>query len=103
VYGEVGWAYVPIGFTSAVEARWVDKVYTSDLNDQSADAYAVVNLRFGFDQKFGGWKLNEFARIDNLFDKEYVGSVIVNASNGQYYEPAPGINFTIGMSVSYQF
>ncbi len=28
-----------------------------------------------------------FGRIDNLFDREYVGSVIVNESNGRYYEP----------------
>lgn len=103
VYGEIGWSYLPFGFSSAVEARWVDKVYTSDLNDQSADAYTVINLRFGLDQKFGGWKFNEFARVDNLFDREYVGSVIVNASNGQFYEPAPGINYTVGVSVAYQF
>ncbi len=31
-----------------------------------------------------------FGRIDNLFDREYVGPVIVNESNGRYYEPAPG-------------
>lgn len=103
VYGEIGWAYLPWGFSTAVEARWVDKVYTSDLNDESADDYAVVNLRFGLDQKVGGWKFNEFARVDNLLDKEYVGSVIVNATSGQYYEPAPGINYTVGVSVSYQF
>jgi iron complex outermembrane receptor protein len=103
IYGEIGWSYLPWGFSTAVEARWVDKVYTSDLNDEAADAYALVNLRFGLDQKIGTWKFNEFARVDNLLDREYVGSVIVNATNGQYYEPAPGINYTVGVSVAYQF
>jgi len=103
VYGEIAWAYEPLGFSGAVEAHWVDKVFTNDLNDEAADAYTLVNLRFGLQQKAGGWKVNEFARVDNLFNEEYVGSVIVNASNGQYYEPAPGTNYTIGMSVSYQF
>jgi iron complex outermembrane receptor protein len=56
-----------------------------------------------FEQRLGSWKLGEFARVDNIFDKEYVGSVIVNASNGQYYEPAPGTNYTVGVSVAYQF
>jgi outer membrane receptor protein involved in Fe transport len=32
-----------------------------------------------------------------------MGSVIVNASNGQYYEPAPGTSYTVGVSASYQF
>lgn len=103
VYGELGWSYNPWGFSTAVEARWIDKVFTNDLNDASADAYTLVNLRLGFEQKLGGWKLNEFTRVDNIFDEMYVGSVIVNASNGQYYEPAPGTNYTVGVSVSYQF
>ena len=103
IYGEVGWSYNPLGFSTAVEARWVDKVLTNDLNDESADAYTLVNLRFGFEQKLGRWKLNEFGRVDNIFDEQYVGSIIVNASNGQYYEPAPGTTYTAGVSVSYQF
>ena len=44
-----------------------------------------------------------FGRVDNLFDKEYAGSVIVNESNGRYYEPAPGRNYGVGLSVSYRF
>jgi iron complex outermembrane receptor protein len=103
VYGELGWSYSPMGFATALEARWVDKVFTNDLNSESADAYTVVNLRTSFEQKFGGWKLYEFARVDNLFDKQYVGSVIVNASGGRYYEPSPGTNYTVGGSVSYTF
>jgi iron complex outermembrane receptor protein len=103
VYGELGWSYNPLGFATALEARWVDKVFTSDLNDESADSYALVNLRASLEQKLSGWKFSEFARVDNIFDEEYVGSVIVNASNGAYYEPAPGTNFTVGVSVGYQF
>lgn len=103
VYGELGWSYSPLGFATAVEGRWVDKVFVNDLNSESADAYTLVNLRASFEQKFGGWKISEFARVDNIFDKEYVGSVIVNASAGQYYEPAPGTSYTIGGSVSYRF
>jgi iron complex outermembrane receptor protein len=103
VYGEIGWRYETIGLSTAVEARWVDKAFTNDLNDESADAYTVVNWRLGFEQKFDGWRLTEFARVDNIFDEEYVGSVIVNEANRRYYEPAPGTNYTVGVSVSYRF
>jgi iron complex outermembrane receptor protein len=103
VYAELGWRYAPIGFSTAVEARWMDEVFANDLNDESAQDYTVVNLRAGLAQRIGGWRLAEFARVDNLFDEEYVGSVIVNESNGRYYEPAPGTNYTVGISVSYQF
>lgn len=103
VYGELGWRYAPFGLSTALEARWVDKVFTNDLNDESADAYTVVNWRLGFEQKFGGLRLTEFARVDNIFDEEYVGSVIVNEANRRYYEPAPGTNYTVGLAASYQF
>jgi iron complex outermembrane receptor protein len=111
VYGELGWSYGPAGLSTAVEVHWVDKVFTSDTNsesapglhDQSADAYTLVNWRVAFEQKVGNWTLGQFARVDNIFDEKYVGSVIVNASNGQYYEPAPGTNYTVGVSASYQF
>ncbi|HBT2326698.1 TPA: hypothetical protein ACIHY8_004998, partial [Salmonella enterica subsp. enterica serovar Typhimurium] len=49
------------------------------------------------------WTVDLYTRVDNLFDKRYVGSVIVNESNGRYYEPAPGRNYGVGLSVSYQF
>ena len=103
VYGELGWRYAPFGLSTALEARWVDEVFTNDLNDESADAYAVVNWRLGFEQKFGGLRLAEFARVDNILDEEYVGSVIVNEASRRYYEPAPGTSYTVGLTASYQF
>lgn len=45
IYGELGWSYNPLGFATAVEARWVDKVFVNDLNSESADAFTLVNIR----------------------------------------------------------
>jgi len=36
------------------------------------------------------------ARVNNLADHQYVGSVIVNDGNGRYYEPAPGRTWMLG-------
>ena len=41
--------------------------------------------------------MTAFARIDNVTDQRYVGSVIVNQAALQFYEPAPGINWTLGL------
>jgi len=41
--------------------------------------------------------------VDNLLDRRYAGSVIVNEGNARYFEPAPGRNWTVGMSGSYRF
>ena len=105
LYGEVQWSYQPIGFSTAVEANWRSKYYATDLNDASglANSFVAANIRAGFNQKINGWGLSEFVRVNNLFDRNYVGSVIVNDSNQRFFEPAPGRNFLIGANASYQF
>jgi iron complex outermembrane receptor protein len=103
VYGELAWGSEPTGMSTAVEARWVDKIYTNDINDEFAHAYTVVNWRINFEQVAQGWRYGAFARINNLFDEQYVGAVIVNESGRRYYEPAPGRNFIVGASASYAF
>jgi iron complex outermembrane recepter protein len=50
-----------------------------------------------------GWSLAAAARIDNLFDRRYAGSVIVNEGNGRYYEPAPGRTWIVKLTGSYAF
>ncbi|MBT9499546.1 MAG: hypothetical protein IV103_20515, partial [Zoogloea sp.] len=47
------------------------------------------------------WRFSEFARIDNLFDRQYVGSVVVGDTNSRYYEPAPGRNSMVGVNARY--
>ena len=41
--------------------------------------------------------------VDNLTNRNYVGSVIVNETNFRYFEPAPRRNMSIGLQASLQF
>ena len=63
----------------------------------------MAALQAGYVQRWAGWEWNAFARVDNLFDRRTVGSVIVNESNGRYFEPAPGRNWTVGAGATYAF
>ena len=69
----------------------------------SAPGYGVVAVFAGYLKRWERWEFNAFARIDNLFDKRYIGSVIVNEGNARYIEPAPGRNWTVGMGGAYRF
>ena len=64
----------------------------------------MVDLRFGLDQLLGSTDIRPFVGIDNVFDKRYNSSVIVNAWGRRYFEPSPGreiyVGFTIGFGVS---
>jgi len=54
-------------------------------------------------QQAAGWTLSEFVRVNNLADRNYVGSVIVGDANGRYFEPSPGRNYLVGVSVNASF
>ena len=103
-YGELGWKEAAGRYGAALETVANSRVYAEDTNTaQTAPGYAVVNARVQASQQFGGWRLRQFARLNNLFDRDYVGSVIVGDANRRYYEAAPGRNWLLGVSAQYQF
>ena len=79
------------------------KVAVNDPNTEFADGYTLLNLVTGLAQQGKGWRVAEYVRIDNLGDRNYAGSVIVNETNGRYYEPAPQRNMTVGVQAALQF
>jgi iron complex outermembrane receptor protein len=54
-------------------------------------------------QQGSGWRVSEFVRLDNVTDRNYAGSVIVNDANGRFYEPAPRRSIAAGIRASVQF
>lgn len=103
VFGEL--AYQPARWlNTAVEAMYRSKVQVEDSNEaRAAPGYAVVNLRARFTQHYGPWQLQQLLRLENVFDKRYIGSVIVGDGNGRYYEPAAGRGWYAGVSALYTF
>ncbi|WP_216934652.1 TonB-dependent receptor, partial [Acinetobacter sp. BY484] len=91
------------GFHAGLDIRYSDKIYVNDLNSDTAPSYTVAGANVGYQWKIPDWSVNTFTRVDNLFDKNYVGSVIVNESNGRFFEPAEGRNWSAGLSVTKEF
>jgi len=102
LFASFGWV-PPQGWRAGTELRALASVEANDRNTASAPGYAVAALFAGYVVQWQRWDLNAFARVDNLFDRQYIGSVIVNEGNARYYEPAPGRNWTIGMGAAYRF
>ena len=101
-YAALGWA-PPQGWQAGIEGRYLSRLYADDANDAAAPGYVVAALSAGYVKRLGEWELNAYARVDNLFDRHYAGSVIVNESNGRYYEPAPGRSVGMGVGVTYRY
>ncbi|XZW78091.1 TonB-dependent receptor family protein [Acinetobacter baumannii] len=94
------------GLYGGVDVQYMDKVYVNDTNSDAAPSYSVTSANVGYAWVMGDWKVNSFARVDNLFDRNYAGSVIVNDSTqpvGRYFEPADGRNWSAGLRVIKQF
>jgi iron complex outermembrane receptor protein len=90
LYAGLTWRYAPLGFSTTLEELGRAGIYADDRNTAFAPGYWETNWHAGFDQQSGRWQLSEYLRLDNLTDRAYVGSVIVNESNFRYFEPAPG-------------
>lgn len=102
-YGQVQWQTDDEGFSTALEGRYVGRVYANDTNTAWAGPYTLFNWRAGLKQKLGRLELSEFLNVDNLLDRTYVGSVIVNESNGRFYESGTPRSFVVGLTGSYRF
>src|SRR5690606_28639745 len=102
LFASFGWA-PPQGLRAGLELRAQDRIYVNDRNTASAAGYAVTAVYASYVRQVARWEFNAFARVDNLFDRHYAGSVIVNEFNARYFEPAPGRNATVGLGAAYRF
>ena len=101
LYAELRYRREP--FFAQLEGLRKSHVAVNDANTEFADGYTTLNLVAGLVQQDARWRITEFARVDNLTDKSYSGSVIVNEGNGRYYEPSPRRNMTVGVQASLRF
>lgn len=96
-YAEIAWRSREGALAAALEGRFSDRIAVDDRNTDAVAGNARYALRLDWRPRNArGWR--GFARIDNLFDRDYVGSVIVNEGNARYFEPGAGRGFTLGLA-----
>ena len=82
---------------AGLEATYSAAVPVDDANSAEAQPFTVLDGRAEWRLHSGGdsgiWL---FGGIRNLLDEQYVGSVVVNAFGGRFYEPAPGRSVYVG-------
>jgi iron complex outermembrane receptor protein len=108
-YSELAWTgqAAPLGAKSAapgprlaVELVHSGRIYADDVNTASADGRTVFNLSASQRWAVDRAAVTLYARLNNARDERYVGSVIVNQSSKQFYEPGLPRNWMLGVSVS---
>lgn len=80
----------PIGFWIAPNFEWsIAGFYVDSLNTTKNPAYVIMNLRAGYNYNKS---LSFFAEGRNLTDQTYAGAVVVNDSQGRFFNPGQGIS-----------
>ncbi len=85
-----------------INATWYAsaKIYLDDANSAVANPYHLLGARLGWKQVIKhAIKLNLYAGADNLLNETYSLGNDINAAGGRYYNPAPGRNYYVGLSV----
>lgn len=93
--------WTPGNFSGTVSYEYVSSYTVNNLNTAQNDQYSIFDAKFSYIMSFQGSsvELHPFLNVNNVLDARYNGSVVVNAFGGKYFEPAPGRNWQIGVSV----
>jgi iron complex outermembrane recepter protein len=84
--GNLALQWTPGLWNAGVEFEARSNNVVNDLATYSAPGFGVWNAELGRDWALPGSTLRTFARVENLLDKTYVGSVIVNEGNSRFFE-----------------
>ncbi|MGE4241485.1 TonB-dependent receptor domain-containing protein [Ramlibacter sp.] len=90
----------PRGWRAGVELRASGKVYVNDANSDAAPSYVTLAAHAGYRWDTPTWKIEAALRADNLANRRYAGSIIVNEGNARFFEPAPGRQYGVKVVVS---
>jgi len=102
LYTGISWTH-PQGWRAGTEVRHLSQVYVDDANSDAAPAYTVAAAYVGYAMRLSAWDVEANVRADNLSDRKYAGSVIVNEGNGRFFEPAAGRTWFGGIKAAYRF
>ena len=87
------------GVWAEIQQSYSSGYVVSDTGSTTTSPWWATSVRVGWEGKSGGMRLGPFLGINNAFNHRYVSSVVINAARGRFYEPAPGRNVYLGLSV----
>lgn len=96
-------------FYWTLTTQTVGEIPLTDANSLQSDAFTVVNSRIGYSSKLGrNISLGLDAGVNNLFDKNYAASVLINAvgfggSEPRYFYPGNDRNAYARLELRYEW
>ncbi|WP_028626396.1 TonB-dependent receptor family protein [Metapseudomonas resinovorans] len=92
------------GLDAGLEGQWRSSLEVEDsARARAAPGFALANAYLRLEQRQRSWTFSQTLRLDNLFDRDYVGSVIIGEGNQRYYEAGAGRSWYAGLALEYAF
>lgn len=89
----------PDGWSSSIDWLARSSLWANDMNDavSRAPGFGVVNMKVRHRRAWGSATVETWAGVDNLGNRQNVGSVIVNQASGQFFEPGLPRQWMLGI------
>jgi iron complex outermembrane recepter protein len=92
------------GIYSNITWFYSDPIALNDANTVFAAAFQTLGARLGFRKSWTNkFSTDLFGSVDNIFNVQYSLGNDINAPGGRYFNAAPGINYSAGVSLKYSF
>jgi iron complex outermembrane receptor protein len=92
----------PTGLMASLDLQGRSHMSANDANTALASGYVLANLKLHYRQVWAGGSFEPYLGVDNLQNKQVVGSVIVNQSSGAFYEPMLPRTWVLGMQAKWE-
>lgn len=84
-------SYTPPGWFLTLRAVTASRVAVNDANSEFSPSHVLLNLRVGAQRiRLAGLVFGSHVGVNNVFDRNYISALAVNAFGGRYFEPGPG-------------
>ena len=88
------------GWFATIDGTASSRVSANDASTVFAAGYAAWNVRAGYAApRVGHLRLEPTVGIENLFDRRYAGSVVINATRARFFEPGLPRRLTFVMRI----
>jgi iron complex outermembrane receptor protein len=95
---------LPRGFFLDADHSISTSLVADDANTIFVDSWGagVTNGRVGWQGDVGSLQISPFLGVNNLWDRQYIGSVTLNGLGGRVFEPAPRRVVYLGAEIGYR-
>jgi iron complex outermembrane receptor protein len=83
-----------------VEGTAASEMFADDANSVRSAGYGVIGARVGASALFGQSWLRPVLGVENLTNRVYAPSLVLNSARARYYEPAPGRTLFAALTIT---